>query len=206
MAASVSQVSALRSQVERIFSAMPPLIARIEWLAAMRQSDAGSYSGCGLEDFGPENVSAALRDAHERFFGEWLSLDPKRQASDVRAYFATMPWSCEAIAAAWRRLETYRQFVPERASTAQREAFARDMRAILKPLCGDGTAAAFEELFPREREVLRLVSAGKTTKEIASSLGLSCHTVADHRKRLCKKLGAHSTAELIALGMRGIRA
>jgi DNA-binding CsgD family transcriptional regulator len=50
----------------------------------------------------------------------------------------------------------------------------------------------------RETDILRLLADGKTTKEIATALKLSCETVASHRKHLCKKIGIHSTAELIA--------
>ena len=53
-------------------------------------------------------------------------------------------------------------------------------------------------LTPRESEVLQLLAAGKTTKEIAVKLGLASATVATYRKRLCRNIGAHSTAELIA--------
>ena len=51
-------------------------------------------------------------------------------------------------------------------------------------------------LTTREKEILALVATGKTTKEIARELKLSVHTIATHRKHLCKKLGLHSTVEL----------
>ena len=53
-------------------------------------------------------------------------------------------------------------------------------------------------LTAREFDVLRLLSKGKTSKEIAATLCLSVQTVATHRKNICKKIGVHSTAELIA--------
>ena len=54
------------------------------------------------------------------------------------------------------------------------------------------------KLTPREREVLKIIGQGKTTKQVAEELGLSVATVGNHRKHICKKLELHSTAELVA--------
>ncbi len=47
-------------------------------------------------------------------------------------------------------------------------------------------------LSERELEVLRLVAAGKTNREIASALVLSQHTVARHVQNIFGKLGVSS--------------
>ena len=52
----------------------------------------------------------------------------------------------------------------------------------------------------REGEVLELISFGMTTKEIASSLFLSNHTVISHRKNLLLKMDARNVAGLIRKG------
>ena len=53
------------------------------------------------------------------------------------------------------------------------------------------------ELFsPREREILKLLGQGKTSREIAALLTLRITTIASHRRSICHKLGLHSTAEL----------
>jgi len=52
----------------------------------------------------------------------------------------------------------------------------------------------------REVQILVLIGAGKTTKEIAALLTISASTVSVHRKHLCKKLGAHSAVELASYG------
>jgi DNA-binding CsgD family transcriptional regulator len=53
----------------------------------------------------------------------------------------------------------------------------------------------------REAEVVALLARGKTTKEIATALQLSTDTVADHRKRICRKVNLHSTASLVAFAL-----
>jgi DNA-binding CsgD family transcriptional regulator len=57
--------------------------------------------------------------------------------------------------------------------------------------------SASEVFTCREREILRLLGLGKTSKEIAVLLTLSITTIASHRRSICRKLGIHSTAELI---------
>ncbi|MCC8237273.1 LuxR C-terminal-related transcriptional regulator [Pinisolibacter sp. MA2-2] len=53
-------------------------------------------------------------------------------------------------------------------------------------------------LTEREREVLALVIAGKTSKAIALDLDISVKTVENHRHNLMTKAGATSVAQLIA--------
>ena len=47
-------------------------------------------------------------------------------------------------------------------------------------------------LSPRELEVLRLVAAGKSNREIAATLVVSEHTVARHMQNILTKLGVSS--------------
>jgi len=54
----------------------------------------------------------------------------------------------------------------------------------------------------RERQVLQLVAEGKTTKEIASMLGVSVNTAETHRTNLMEKLDIHDTAGLVRYAMR----
>ena len=59
-----------------------------------------------------------------------------------------------------------------------------------------------DPLTPREREVLQLVAEGKTTKEIASTLGLSVKTADTHRGKIMRKLEIHDTAGLVRYAIR----
>lgn len=54
------------------------------------------------------------------------------------------------------------------------------------------------DLSARESEVLTLIGQGKGSKEIAALLFVSEATVSEYRKRICRRLGLHSTAELAA--------
>jgi DNA-binding NarL/FixJ family response regulator len=57
-------------------------------------------------------------------------------------------------------------------------------------------------LTPRELDVLRLVSRGRTNKEIASAMFISEETVKSHMKGLFQKLGVHDRAEAIAVALQ----
>jgi DNA-binding NarL/FixJ family response regulator len=54
----------------------------------------------------------------------------------------------------------------------------------------------------RERQVLQLVAEGKTTKEIASLLGISVKTAESHRSNLMDKLNIHDTAGLVRYAIK----
>lgn len=59
--------------------------------------------------------------------------------------------------------------------------------------------AHIEVLTPRQLEVLRLLAAGRSQKEIARMLGLSSKTVATHIQYILTKLDVHSRAQAVAM-------
>jgi two-component system, NarL family, response regulator NreC len=59
-----------------------------------------------------------------------------------------------------------------------------------------------DPLTPRERQVLQLIAEGKSTKDVASLLGISVKTAESHRTRLMQKLDIHETASLVRYAVR----
>ena len=57
-------------------------------------------------------------------------------------------------------------------------------------------------LSPREREVVRLVGEGMSSKEIAMILKLTLGTTETHRNNILRKLNLHSIAELVLYAVR----
>ena len=49
----------------------------------------------------------------------------------------------------------------------------------------------------REKEILRLIAAGNTTRQIADDISLSPDTVKWYRKRLIAKIGAAKSVEMV---------
>jgi DNA-binding NarL/FixJ family response regulator len=64
--------------------------------------------------------------------------------------------------------------------------------------CGPG----MPKLSPREREVVQLVSEGKSSKEIATILKVTLATAETHRSNIMRKLELHSIAELVLYAVR----
>lgn len=62
--------------------------------------------------------------------------------------------------------------------------------------------AAVQTLSPRQREVLRQLALGRSTKEIAFELDLSAKTVETHRAQLMQRLGIRDLAGLVVYALR----
>ena len=58
------------------------------------------------------------------------------------------------------------------------------------------------QLRDRERQVLQLVAEGRTTKEIATILGISTKTAESHRTNIMERLDIHDTAGLVRYAIR----
>jgi len=59
-----------------------------------------------------------------------------------------------------------------------------------------------DPLTPREREVLRLVAEGKSTREVAEVLGISVKTAESHRTHILRKLDTPNTAGIVRYAIR----
>lgn len=59
-----------------------------------------------------------------------------------------------------------------------------------------------DPLSSRERQVLQLIAEGRSTKDVASLLGISVKTAESHRSRLMQKLDIHETATLVRYAVR----
>ncbi|MBY3445301.1 two-component system response regulator MctR [Rhizobium leguminosarum] len=68
---------------------------------------------------------------------------------------------------------------------------------VFDALMGERAEEGTDPLTPRERDILGLIVAGRSNKEIAETLGITSATAETHRKNLKKKLGIATTAGLI---------
>ncbi|HEX6131991.1 MAG TPA: response regulator transcription factor [Actinomycetota bacterium] len=67
---------------------------------------------------------------------------------------------------------------------------------------GGGGEQRTPALSKREREILQKVADGSTTRQVASDLGISPHTVKTHLERIFEKLGANDRAQAVAIAIR----
>jgi DNA-binding NarL/FixJ family response regulator len=59
-----------------------------------------------------------------------------------------------------------------------------------------------ERLTAREREIVQLIAEGKSSKEVASLLGISFKTAETHRANVMRKLEIHTVTELVLYAVR----
>lgn len=74
------------------------------------------------------------------------------------------------------------------------------MSDYVQRLRSDESAA--DLLTPRQREVLKMLAQGQSSKEIARLLDLSLKTVDTHRSQLMKQLGIHEVTGLVRYAIR----
>jgi DNA-binding NarL/FixJ family response regulator len=67
----------------------------------------------------------------------------------------------------------------------------------MRPQRGGG----LEDLSPQDRNLLASIIQGKTTKQIAATLGVTEGALSSRREELMRKMGAKNTAELIMLAL-----
>ncbi len=72
----------------------------------------------------------------------------------------------------------------------------------MRKLSRSGAEDSFDLLSSREREILQLVAEGNSSKEVASLLNLSVHTVETHRSNIMQKLNLRGMPELILYAVR----
>lgn len=79
------------------------------------------------------------------------------------------------------------------------QRLAESLAAYLGP---DAEKPAHDRLSDREYQVLRLIAAGRSTRDISTKLSLSTKTVSTYRARLLDKMGMKTSAELMAYAVR----
>ncbi|GAC1701590.1 MAG: response regulator transcription factor [Candidatus Acidiferrum sp.] len=70
-----------------------------------------------------------------------------------------------------------------------------------KPYLADPDSPSIR-LTPRQREIVQLLAEGKSSKEVAVSLGLSVKTAETHRANIMRRLECHSISELVRYAVR----
>lgn len=73
---------------------------------------------------------------------------------------------------------------------------------MLAPLLGNGKPTGVAALSPRQRQILRKLGGGMSSKEIAAHLGISVKTVETHRARMMESLGCRRANDLLLLAAR----
>lgn len=76
------------------------------------------------------------------------------------------------------------------------------VEAYLRGEDGDRPLGPLDLLTPRQREVLKLVAEGYTSREIAGKLGIAVRTVEAHRTHIMRRLGVDNLPGLVRVALR----
>lgn len=109
----------------------------------------------------------------------------------------------------WRRLQDAKSRLDDLHVIELRPDYAHALQAeeaaateYIRALHDLQAAQTTSTLTPRERQVLRLIAAGKSSREVAAHLGLAFKTVVVHRHRIYRKLEIHKNVDLVRAAMR----
>lgn len=113
----------------------------------------------------------------------------------VRAYIMKSDADRDLVAAV-EALANHRPFFTARAADMLLDGFRRPKSAL------DPDTVIRNRLTAREREIVQLLAEGKSSKEVAVSLGISVKTAETHRANIMRKLELHSVSELVRYAVR----
>ena len=74
--------------------------------------------------------------------------------------------------------------------------------AVIRDYLKGAVKEPYDRLTAREREILKLIAEGHTSREIADKLFISLKTVLGHRTKIMEKLDLHNRSELIKYAIR----
>lgn len=149
----------------------------------------------GLPGRGGLEVLRQLRQEWPRVPVLMLSVHPAEQYA-VRALragasgYLTKDLATQELVTAVRTVASGHRYL----TAAVAERLAEDLTR--------GDHAPHEMLSDREFEVLTLLGAGKTTRQIADELCLSYSTISTYRLRILPKLGLKTDAEIVRYALR----
>jgi DNA-binding NarL/FixJ family response regulator len=99
------------------------------------------------------------------------------------------------LVSAVEALAEHRSFFTARAAEIVLDGFR-------KPRSGSEGKPSSGRLTSREREIVQLLAEGKSSKEVAVSLGISVKTAETHRANVMRKLALHSVSELVRYAVK----
>ena len=114
--------------------------------------------------------------------------------SGARSYIMKTD-AADQLIDALKALSEHKHFFTSRISEIVFAQYIQGKRAL------EGNAEK-SRITDREREIVQLLAEGKSSKEIATILGISVRTVETHRAAIMKKLGLKSFSELIRYAVR----
>jgi hypothetical protein len=121
---------------------IPGLLARLTYVASLRDLSSGRYEHAGLAALYPdEALQQAIGLCHEQVFESVLETPLSAQQEDLQTCLSAMQGGlCSAIIH-WRNMESYRVLMPEQSPDYLKDLFCSNIRALLEILLEECTPA-----------------------------------------------------------------
>ena len=113
----------------------------------------------------------------------------------ARAYIMKSDADRDLVSAV-EALANRRTFFTSRAAEMLLDGYTKDTSS------GDPQVQLRNRLTPREREIVQLLAEGKSSKEVAATLGISVKTAETHRANIMRKLEVHSVSEVVRYAVK----
>lgn len=174
-------------------------LLRIAGFKAQSFSSAGEF----LKNAQPEGPACLVLDVRlPGLSGMDLQTELNRSGIQIPIIFITghgnIPMSVRAMKAGAVEFLT-KPFRSRSLLDAVRDALDRDRAARQERNETAGLRQKYEQLTPREREVMPLIAAGRLNKQVASELATTERTIKFHRSNIVQKMGAASLADLVRM-------
>ena len=124
---------AVRDLEERTLSGIPNALARVIYLAALRDYSTGIYHHAGLSDrFGESTAAAAMERCHVKLYGE-LALRPIEELyNDLVSYLVVQSHQTELVIETWLSLRLFGILAPVRSNRILQEMFKSHLKCALR--------------------------------------------------------------------------
>ena len=113
----------------------------------------------------------------------------------ARAYILKSDADRDLVSAV-EALANHQTFFTPRAAEILLDGFSRRNSGV------ESRALTRNRLTSREREIVQLLAEGKSSKEVAATLGISVKTAETHRANIMRKLEVHSVSEVVRYAVK----
>jgi AraC-like DNA-binding protein len=156
------------------------IFGRLACFSRLRNPDTGEYDLAGEKS--SYLTSRLLRTEHEEAFARWLAYSVREKRADLERYLAELGHDRLVVLCTWRRLRTYRTYVPASAGPAEEALYVCDLETLIEVLSRElmpereVAAATVRDWRVREitfRAETSFGDVGLTLKELAASMRIS---------------------------------
>jgi hypothetical protein len=114
---------------------IPGLLARLTYVASLRDLSSGRYEHAGLAALYPdEALQQAIGLCHEQVFESVLETPLSAQQEDLQTCLSAMQGGLRSAIIHWRNMESYRVLMPEQSPDYLKDLFCSNLRALLEIL------------------------------------------------------------------------